>query len=112
MEMVKKITRGFFNFVSVIAFIWGFGLIIASINTPGQYRMFSSSAVQATQVYSEAIMYALQGCGLILFALFIYLNMHFSSQAGIDEDQLEKLTQNTSRTNAILIRLTKTLSEQ
>jgi hypothetical protein len=36
--------------------------------------MSSVSAIQATQVYSEAIMYALQGCGFLLAGILLSQN--------------------------------------
>ena len=109
MELIKKIGNGIFNFLSFIAFFWGTGLILTSIFTPSQYALRSASAVQITQVYSEAMMYGLQGIGLILFSIFIYMNLNISKTS--DNSQLDVVVSNTSRTNTLLTNLGKALTK-
>lgn len=63
-----------------LSLLIGFGFILFSIITPHFYNMSGVSAVQATQVYSEAIMYALQGCGFLLAGILLGQNAISSTE--------------------------------
>lgn len=77
--MGKKIATVFWGLVSAFAFILGVITFLYAASVPGRYNLYSASAVQISQVYSEATYHALMGIGAILIALFIQLISHFDA---------------------------------
>ncbi len=55
------------------ATILGVLLLIFAAFTPSRYSLGFASAVQVSQVYSEAAFYALLGIGALLFAIVAFL---------------------------------------
>lgn len=75
--MLRKIGIALFQLLSMIAFTVGFIYLLNAASIPGSYRLFNASAVQITQVYSEATHTALLGLGYLLVAIFIQLALYF-----------------------------------
>lgn len=73
MNIVRQFGIAFFQLLSVLAFIAGVGYFFSATGTPGQYRMYSASAVQITQVYAEATYYAILSAACIMMGIFIQI---------------------------------------
>lgn len=59
------------HLVAAVALIAGAYFVFQALATPGKYPLSSASAVQATQVYTEAMYYALVATALFLLGILI-----------------------------------------
>lgn len=67
-ELAPNIANAFLQLLAFIALAWGIITFIAALQIPGRYSLYDASAVQATQVYTEAAFIMLQAIALFLFA--------------------------------------------
>ena len=61
----------FFHGIAVIAFLAGCLAVMDANSVPGSYRLYSASAPQVTQVYTEATFEMLRAIAYLLVAIFI-----------------------------------------
>lgn len=101
--MGKKIAKIFWGLFSAIAFIAGSLTILYAASIPGRYNLYSASAVQISQVYSEATYHALMGIGAILIATFIQLLSHFDAPGS--NPQLTAIATELGETRKLIARI-------
>jgi hypothetical protein len=109
-DMARKIIESILHLISAIALIWGISLLMAALAMPGQYRLFTASAPQITQVYTEATYYAVEACAMFLLALLLQFAIFAGKSAqGTSPDTLDAISKNTEETNRVLRQLGKVL---
>lgn len=57
--------------VSVLGFLAGIVLFVSALTTPGSFNLSQASAAQATQVYTQAILYAVEALVAILLGIYL-----------------------------------------
>lgn len=77
--MLKKLINFIFQLLAALAFFAGLFQLLYAASIPGSYGLFRASAVQITQVYSEATYTVLLGVGYLLVAIFIQLILSFDN---------------------------------
>jgi hypothetical protein len=66
-ELAPNIGNAVMQFLSAIALFWGVITFFTALMFPGRYSLYDSSAVQVTQVYSEATFLMVQAIALFVF---------------------------------------------
>ena len=101
--MVRKITKVIFSLFSLLAFMAGVLTLFYAAGIPGRYNLYSASAVQATQVYSEATYSVLLALGYLLTAVFIQLLIYFDA-AG-EKSQIQSMSNEVHETRIMVGRI-------
>lgn len=94
--MIRSIVTSLFRVLSLLAFGGGLVQLGLAILTPRNYVLTSASAVQITQVYSEATYTAALAVGLLMTAAVIQLFLHSETAARhqrLLEQQMDELIQ-------------------
>ena len=78
--MVRKIANGIFQIFSLLALIAGVFTLMIAAGIPTKYSLYSASAIQISQVYSEATYTALMALGFLLLSAVIQLMLYFTHQ--------------------------------
>lgn len=63
--------KTFVNLLSAVALLAGIGALVYAFTTPGRYALIEASAIQITQVYAEATLYAVIAVGILLVAVVL-----------------------------------------
>ena len=71
--------RSILQLLSAIALLLGIAYFISAITTPGSYSLRDASAIQISQVYSEALYYAVLCAASFLFGIFLQLTLYFGN---------------------------------
>lgn len=101
--MFTKIGIIVFHVLAFLAFIAGVISFFQATNIPGGYYLSSASAVQVTQVYSEATFVMLRAIAYILIALFIEVAIYVGYPQ--PNSDLLAIKENTAATKNIVSRI-------
>jgi len=71
-----KIGIYIFHVIAFLAFVAGVFALFNAAGVPGSYRLYSASAPQITQVYSEGIFEMLKAIAYLLVATFIEIALY------------------------------------
>jgi hypothetical protein len=74
-----ELSRGVAQLIGIIAFLGGGYCLYLAITTPIKFNLQLASAVQVTQVYSEATYYGVVAGVLFLLAIFVQLSLTYSA---------------------------------
>jgi hypothetical protein len=64
--------------IAVLCWLAGLALFVVAFITPNKYAMLSASAIQTTQVYSEALYYAGLSIAALLSGVFLMVTVRKS----------------------------------
>jgi hypothetical protein len=78
--MLRKIGTIIFQIISLLALTAGVFTLIIAAGVPSKYSLYDASAVQVSQVYSEATYTALMALGFLLLSAVIQLMLYFTHQ--------------------------------
>lgn len=101
--MIRKIGIVILQLLATIAFVAGLISLFEAINLPGSFRLGSASAVQITQVYSEATYIMLRAIAYMLTAVFIQIALHVGYPPA--NPQLAEVQKNTRATRTMVSKL-------
>jgi len=108
--MAGKIVGGLFHLVSAAALIWGAVLLFTAVTEPNNYYLRDASAVQVTQVYSEATYYAVTAAALFLLALLLEVVIYVGRPSGAADNA--NVVQSVEETNRLLRQIGRVLSDR
>lgn len=100
----------FLQFLSAIGFLLGIGYFISATSTPGSYRLYEASAIQASQVYTMALYYAVLSVSCFLFGIFLQVVLYFGNY--YNNPKLESIEEEAVGIRVTLNKVGRVLQQQ
>lgn len=73
MKFINGLVHAFSQLLLAFALLGGIGFLIQAVTSPSGYNLYSASAPQVTQVYTEAVYYGVVSVAFFLFAILLHL---------------------------------------
>mgnify|MGYP001082655732 CR=1 FL=1 len=96
--MITKVGIFVFHGFAFMAFFAGVFTLLDAASIPGNYRLYNASAVQITQVYSEATFEVMKAIGYLLVATFIEIALYVGyPRTDTNIETVKKTTETTKQ---------------
>jgi len=108
--MFRKIMDAIFHLIAAGALVWGVFQFLMVATTVSSYNLRDASAVQVTQVYSEATYYVASAAALFLLAILLEVVVYVG-KADARQDNAE-VVKTIEKTNDLLRQIGRVLTNR